>query len=383
MFNSRGRITKSTEDILRISLIFSISGFFLLVAIFSGCKFRSGENKNAGEGKEIVLRLVAGPDNPRNSEGDFITLKDGRIFFIFTRYTGESASDNASAFLAGRYSDDQGKSWSSEDIKIVEQEGTMNVMSVSLLRLENGEIALFYLRKNSETDCIPIIRISNDETMSWSNPQQCITDKNGYFCLHNNHVIQLKNGRITFAVSEESKFYTDRLWCYYSDDNGRSWESSLQVPNPDSVLTQEPAIIELKNGDIYMVIRTNAGVQYTSYSKDKGETWSPSEKSTIKSPTAPASIARIPSTGDLLLVWDDNGVNQKRTPLNIAISKDEARSWTNIKSLESDPEGRFCYTAIHFTDKNVLLGYTAGSQAKGKGWSVLNITRVSLDWIYK
>ncbi len=362
--------------------VIKIFVILILILINSGCKTRQGENKSSASGKEIVLRLESGLDNPRNSEGDFITLKDGRLLFVFTRYTGSSDNDNANAYLAGRYSSDQGKSWTTDDKKIVDQEGTMNVMSVSLLRLQNGEIALFYLRKNSETDCIPIIRISDDEAVSWGDPRPCITDKKGYFCLHNNHVIQLSNGRILFAVSEESKLYTDRLWGYYSDDNGRSWRSSAEVPNPDNVLTQEPALVELKNGDIFMLIRTNAGVQYISYSKDKGESWSPSERSKINSPVAPASIARIPSTGDLLLVWDDNGLNQIRSPLKIAISRDEGITWNNIKSIEENPEGRYCYTAIHFTGDNVLLGYTAGSTSKGKNWAVLDVARISLDWIY-
>lgn len=383
MINSFKRNAVSVENMPRLSEILMLCSFCLILILFSGCSPNTGNNKDTGTGKQVVLRLVAAPDNPRNSEGDFITLKDGRILFIYTRYTGDSDDDNASAFLAGRYSDDNGITWSDGEKKIVDREGIMNVMSVSLLRLQNGTIALFYLKKNSGADCVPYVRFSNDEAVSWSEPISCITDKNGYFCLHNNHVIQLKNGRVLFAVSEESEFYPDRLWGYYSDDNGHTWKSSSMVPNPDSVLVQEPAVVELKNGEIFMLIRTDAGVQYISYSKDKGETWSPCEKSTIKSPVAPASIARIPSTGDLLLVWDDNGVDSKRTPLNIAISKDEAKTWTNIKNIENDPEGRFCYTAIHFTDKNVLLGYTAGNRAKGQSWSVLNITRASLDWIYK
>jgi len=41
-------------------------------------------------------------------------------------------------------------------------------MSVSLLRLQNGEIALFYLLKNSEQDCRPVMRLSRDEGTTWS-----------------------------------------------------------------------------------------------------------------------------------------------------------------------------------------------------------------------
>ena len=43
--------------------------------------------------------LPPGPGNPRNSEGDFIELKDGRILFVYTHFTG-SNDDNAAAHLA-------------------------------------------------------------------------------------------------------------------------------------------------------------------------------------------------------------------------------------------------------------------------------------------
>mgnify|MGYP002352811740 FL=1 len=80
--------------------------------------------------KEVVLQLEAGPDNPRNSEGDFITLKDGSILFIYSHYTGYSGDDDGNAFLAGRYSMDNGKTWTQKDEVIVPQEGKKNVMSV-------------------------------------------------------------------------------------------------------------------------------------------------------------------------------------------------------------------------------------------------------------
>jgi hypothetical protein len=326
-------------------------------------------------------------DNPRNSEGDFITLKDGRILFIYSHYTGTSGDDHGNAFLAGRYSSDQGKTWTQEDVKIVDQEGDMNVMSVSLLRLQNGEIGLFYLKKNSLTDCVPYIRISNDEAKTWGNPRPCITDKKRYFVLNNNRVIQLRNGRLLLAVAMhqnpgQMKFSPmGHLWTYFSDDNGKTWKSGQEVPNSGSIVTQEPGMVELKNGDILMFIRTNTGAQYFSHSKDKGVTWSEIKRSSITSPTSPASIARIPSTGDLLLVWN-NTKNEKRTPLNIAISEDEGKTWGHIKTLEDNPNRGYCYIAIHFVDKNVLLSYCAGSQSTGI-LSQTDIKRLSLDWVYK
>lgn len=355
---------------------------FLILVLEGACLNKTVPAKIAGKGFEDVLKLDTGPDNPRNSEGDFITLKDGRILFVYTHYTGTSADDHANAYLAGRYSSDKGKTWSKEDTKIIDQEGTMNVMSVSLLRLQNGDIALFYLKKNSTFDCIPMMRVSNDEAKTWSDPKPCITDKEGYFVLNNNRVIQLENGRLVFAVAlhqspGDVEFSNmGRLWSYYSDDNGKTWKASLEVGNPKKIITQEPGVIELKNGNILMYSRTTAGYQYFSYSKDKGETWSEVKPGNLKSPCSPATIARIPSTGDLLVVWNDNGVDQNRTPLNIAVSKDDGKTWVNNKILENNPKGSYCYTAIHFTENDVLLGYF--------DWSTVGVTikKINIGWIY-
>ena len=157
----------------------------LIGLIVASCALPKKESKSPDNLPVTVLQLTPSDDNPRNSEGDFITLDDGRILFIYSHYTGSSTSDHAPAYLAARYSDDGGRSWTDKDEVVVENEGEMNVMSVSLLRLQNGDIAFFYLRKNSTEDCIPMLRISKDEAQSWSDPVPCITDRQGYFVLNN------------------------------------------------------------------------------------------------------------------------------------------------------------------------------------------------------
>jgi sialidase-1 len=365
--------------------LFYIAFFFLLASVPVLAQSEAGSS--------VTLQLDPGDNNPRNSEGDFITLKDGRILFVYSHYTGGSTSDHAPAYLAGRFSKDGGKTWTPEDQLIVKKEGDMNVMSVSLLRLQNGKIALFYLKKNSEQDCIPQMRISDDEAKTWSEPKACITDQQGYFVLNNNRVIQLKNGRLLMAValhkSLNGKWQNKAtLFSYYSDDNGVSWKSSEAVPNTTDIVTQEPGVIELKNGTIMMFIRASGGVQQLSYSKDKGQTWSHIEPSNLKSPLSPASIARIPSTGDLLVVWNNNDgsnpeIKDKRTPLTVAISKDDGKSWQHIRNLETDPDGWYCYIAIHFAKKAVLLSYCAGSQKKKTHLSTTRINRLNLATLYE
>ncbi len=355
----------------------------LLFILITGCTHKS-EMK-----KEITLRLEPHQGNPRNSEGDFIKLKDGRILFIYTHFT-EGSGDNAGAHLAGRYSVDEGKTWTPEDVNILENEGGMNIMSVSLIRLSGERIALFYLRKNSESDCIPYLRTSDDEAKSWSEPIRCIPDK-GYFVVNNDRLIRLKSGRLIFPTSLHKTPQTEttnigKIRCYYSDNEGKTWSRSKDAANPDQATTQEPGLVELKDGRLMLFCRTESGVQYISYSSNQGESWSTLKPGNIKSPLSPASIERIPQTGDLVLVWNNNYKairdGGKRTPFNLAISKNEGKTWQKNKTLESNPNGWYCYTAIEFVGDHILLGHCAGDRSKNIGLATTQITRLNLDWIY-
>ena len=277
--------------IVRSMLKLKVPGIcFLLLMLAPDCNMMAQQTRQP----ETVLILAPGDNNPRNSEGDFITLRDGRLLFIYSRYTGESSSDHGAAHLAGRYSNDGGETWTATDRVIVEREGKMNVMSVSLVRLLNGEIALFYARKNSLTDCIPYVRFSGDEGETWTEPIACISDRDGYFVLNNNRVVQLTDGRLMIAVALHTPDGTWQpgaiLYTYYSDDNGRSWTSGSAVPNVTDVITQEPGLVELKDGRLLMYIRASGGFQQLSYSADRGRTWSPIEQSNIPSPLSPATI---------------------------------------------------------------------------------------------
>ncbi len=372
----------------------------IITAVFIAVSIVMNNNQNTVAQPKMedssVIRnvlLPPGPGNPRNSEGDFIRLKDGRLMFVYTHFVG-GGGDHDAAHLAARYSNDEGKTWTQEDEVIVSNEADMNVMSVSLLRLQTGEIALFYLRKNSLSDCRPVLRISNDEGKTWSDPVEIIPEEEmGYYVLNNDRVVQLANGRLIAPVARHNgpdyKEYTGYgdIMVYLSDDQGRNWRRSTTVLKPnstlsgDSVMLQEPGVVELEDNRLLMFMRTDQNVQYLTWSADQGETWLPVRPGNIPSPRSPASIERIPQTGDLLLVWNNNPDNQKRTPFNVAISRDEGKTWNNLKTLEDDPHGWYCYTAIHFGGDYVLLGHCAGDRREG-GLNTTQITRFPVDWLY-
>lgn len=347
-------------------------------------------------GVQLISLLPPGPGNPRNTEGDFLVLRDGRLLFAYTKFTG-GGGDHDAAFIAARTSRDRGATWTTEDEVLLSNEGGMNVMSVSFLRLRNGRVLFFYLRKNSTTDCRVFMRSSSDEARTWSDPIECIADA-GYYVLNNDRAVELRRERIVLPVA----LHTDggawtsrgRVMFYLSDDGGRSWRRNGQViecPAESAAGLQEPGVVELKDGRVMVFCRTSLGSQYVAYSRDGAETWTEAAPSTLVSPLSPASIERILKTGHLLAVWNDhssidpsfradnNATDGKRrsglrTPLTVAISRDEGKTWIHRKNLLDDPQGWYCYTAIEVVGDRVLLAYAAG------GGDLPRLSRTQIAW---
>src|SRR5678815_3662412 len=139
-----------------------------------------------------------------------------------------------------------------------------------------------------------------------------------------NSVVQLKSGRILLPFS----FLTPRKWSSrgegldtftfmgqydctvaYSDDDGTSWKLStpdLKVQVPDIVSAYgavEPVVLELKDGRVWMLIRTQMGRFYQSFSPDGG-TWSNPEPSALISSDSPAGLART-TDGRIVVFWNN------------------------------------------------------------------------------
>ncbi len=349
----------------------------------------------------IVLSLDHGPGNPRNSEGAMVTLADGRVLFAYTHYTGDDWSDHAAACIAARTSSDGGRTWTPTDRILVANEGRQNVMSVSLLRLADGRVALFYLRKNGMEDCRLWWRVSRDEGDTWSDPALCIPAP-GYFVVNNDRVVQLRSGRLIVPaayhrarlIGDESTpgaFDGRALAVFYlSDDAGSTWRESddwWALPVKSASGLQEPGVVELADGTLYAWCRTTTGRQWELRSADQGATWTAPQPSPFYSPCSPMSIKRLPTGGALLAVWNDHrqvttappASSWGRTPLTAALSRDEGASWSAPRQLEDDPERGYCYTAIHPVEDAVLLAYCCG----GRGGGVLQdacVRRVGLEW---
>jgi hypothetical protein len=187
----------------------------------------------------------------------------------------------------------------------------------------------------------------------------------------------------------------------YSDDGGASWQlsaSRLTTPcyegyNGSNEGACEPCFEELRDGSIWMLMRTQAGCLYESISKDGGTTWSAAVPTRFRTSTGPANLLRH-RDGRLVLTWNNCelppkhagvGVYGGRDALHIALSDDEGRTWQGFREIYLDhrrndnPAGTgdrgTAYPLAAFTEDGQLV--VLAGQGKGGRNPIL----VDPDWI--
>lgn len=350
-----------------------------------------------------IVDFPPGPDNPRNSEGAFIRLRDGRILFAYSRFVGNCGGDDAPAHIVARYSSDEGETWSGERILFRREDlGAGNIMSVSFLRMKEGGLGLFFIINMSWYDTRLHLFVSHDEGETFDRPVNCIPSK-GYYVTNNDRVIRTRSGRILVPANlhrlrnEPAKGvwpeFDERGFGYFfhSDDDGRTWKESADVLFPPSNKVvwgiQETGVIELASGVLRSYSRSSGGVQYQAFSYDDGDTWTDPAPSRFTSPCSPMQMKRL-ADGRILAVWNpvpgsnvrDLPFGWDRTPLVAATSGDEGRTWTVPLYLEDgSEEAGYAYPAVLPEKDHVLVAYCAGNRQDGSNLFRLRIRKIRID----
>ncbi|MCI9199512.1 MAG: exo-alpha-sialidase [Lachnospiraceae bacterium] len=338
--------------------------------------------------------------NPRNSEGAFLTLADGNIIFAFSKFRGENNADWAPSDICMVISKDGGMTFGEERVVVdYQEEESVNVMSVSLMHMDNGDIGMFYLVRKTYTIIQMYLRRSKDGGVTWGERVLC-TPQEGFFVVNNDRVVRLLSGRILIPAAShrsgrdwnaekaecpghgngerENTFFDSRseVVFFYSDDDGVTWhmsEGKCSMPNMANCLSglQEPGVLELNPWVLWGFARTDLGRQYEMYSIDNGNKWTMAEPSRFTAPNSPLSMKRDTDSDDIYAVWNPvpeyNGREKVtdiftggRTPYVIAVSRDNGRTFTEGIAFEWEEDRGYCYCAMHFTKDALLLGYNAG-----------------------
>jgi hypothetical protein len=270
------------------------------------------------------------------------------------------------------YSRDNGRTWRapSKLFSLPKDEGSFGYYDLLVDR--EGEMHVFFLmdpsagekwlrthaKAGSPEAELDVWHIRSRQHMtSWEAAKQIWAGRGGDLL----SVIQLNSGRLLLPIS----FRTHRIWsnrgsgfdaytysgqfnssAIYSNDGGETWMQSpsiLKTPTPDIETIEgavEPVVLQLKDGRVWMLIRTQMGRFYESYSSDDGQTWSRPVATSLISSDSPAGLVRLPDDRIVVLLnrclrfpYAYGG----RHVLHAAISDDDGRTWRGYREVSRDP----------------------------------------------
>ncbi len=196
---------------------------------------------------------------------------------------------------------------------------------------------------------------TRDGRQNWEEPQPIWKGYTGAVMGY----LQLKNGRLIIpfgswipGAKAAPPTGTHEITAIYSDDQGRTWQETtdrLTSPcyegyNGNNYGACEPVVVELEDGRLWMLMRSQTGFLYESYSEDHGTHWQPARASRFPASTGPPAVIRD-RQGRLIVVWnhcelpprvEGTGVYGGRDALHAAISTDQGRTWHGFREIYRD-----------------------------------------------
>ena len=287
-----------------------------------------------------------------------VLAKDGTLLGLFVHTT---ESDRKAVAVVS--STDDGHTWS--EPRVLEKLPKTDVNDAwadlnPLIDFRNENLNLFLLKWENHDQRFPAKKLGAWHMMAeppyeeWSEPKNIFDGYIGALMSTD----QLKNGTmlLPFAYQTDRSFrkasagLTGYVYmgkhtstAIYSTD-GKTFHKSpsdLNVPTPNLATygAVEPVCLALEDGSAWMLIRTQMGRQWESFSKD-GITWSEPNPSRFISSDSPVSLTRI-RDGRIVIIWN----NCLRYPyayggrhvLHAAVSDDEGATWRGFREIFRDP----------------------------------------------
>lgn len=279
-------------------------------------------------------------------------------------------------------SKDEGKTWTK--YPIFEDTARFNIrIERVLFRASSGAIILAFANDTEKANwnwqndiadspgaTIPTYAIrSLDEGKTWQDLQKLHDEWTGA----NRDIIETKNGNIVFTsmmMRHNPGHHT--VITYTSKTNGLNWIRSNVIDlggvGHHSGVT-EATIEQLRDGRLWMLMRTNWGVFWQAHSENEGLTWRNFKPTKIDASSAPGLLQRLKS-GRLLLVWNrrypegkteyplsgGDGISSEvahsnhREELSIMFSDDDGNTWSEpvvvARATEKSKVKRLSYPRV-------------------------------------
>jgi predicted neuraminidase len=300
------------------------------------------------------------PPTPGCHASTIVETKPGHLLASWFGGKDEGAKDvqiYASAF--------DGKAWTKPEI--LGTEPGQPCWNPVLFLTQKGTLYLWYKAGPSPQTWTGFVRTSSDLGKTWSKPEMMPA---GFFGPVRAKPIQLPDGTILAGTSLESH----RCWTPYVDrssDDGKTWIRSNSFNTPEKFGQIQPTLFTVGQGKDLKVVALMRSKDprkiCQAISNDGGKTFSPAEATELFNPSAGIDVVRTPNHG-LFLIYNPTAI--ARTPISLAQSTDEGKTWKKVVDLETEP-GEYSYPAMIVSAAGRLeIVYT---------WRRTHIKHVSVD----
>ncbi len=322
--------------------------------------FRSGDDGYASYRIPAIIK---------NKNGDLIAFSEGRV---------DHAGDYGNVDIVYKISQDSGKTWGklyiAADYDQLQAGNAAPVVDLEDPEYPQGRIFLFYntgnnhegeVRKGNGLRELWYIT-STDGAATWSeavnitaqahrpnqpklNPEYSFSEDWRTYANTPGHAFQFVSGphkgRLYVAANHsagdpDSKGKDWNAHAYYSDDHGKTYKLSENVPYPG---TNESIAAQIDDNQVYMSSRNQQLTpkqRVISISNDGGQSWA----SSAADPNLPDPInqgsALSWKQGKNFILAHINAADEKdRNNLTLRLSKDKGKSWYFNKLIAKAPEG--------------------------------------------
>jgi len=225
-----------------------------------------------------------------------------------------------------------------------------------LFQVPDGPLQLYYKVGPSPREWWGLMIESDDQGKSWGKPVKL---PDGILGPIKNKPVLLSDGTLISPTSTEHDGW--RVHFEYSKDLGKTWTKGAPINDGKEYNAIQPSVLIHPDGELQIMARSKENSVLASWSEDNGKTWSALEPSGLPNPNS-GTDAETLQDGSFLIVYNHIGKkpNQwggKRSPLNVAVSKD-GEQWHAALVLEDQP-GEYSYpSVIQAADGLVHIVYT-------------------------
>jgi len=227
-----------------------------------------------------------------------------------------------------------------------------------LYQVPQGELLLFYKVGPKPSEWWGMMKWSNDNGKTWSEAERL---PDGYIGPVKNKPVLLSDGRLICPSSTEGEGGW-RVHFEVTSDKGKSWEKTGAINDPSIWKIIQPSVLTYRDGRLQMLCRSRNRVLVSSWSTDKGRTWSAPETSGLPNNNSGTDAVTL-GDGRHLVVYNhvkppEGQEKGARTPLNVALSND-GKKWFAALVLEDSGISQYSYPAvIQSADGMVHIIYT-------------------------